>query len=75
MPLRVSVPLAIIIGAVLVCATLVVVNVRTSYPRRGMAPQVYNQLLASGCTAQYEPGAPGFAPVAVSVNCPLWVRL
>lgn len=66
---------AIIVAAVLVCATLVILNVRMTYPLRGLGTDangpVYLRLLYSGCTPQYVGGT---ADAPISVSCPLWVR-
>jgi hypothetical protein len=73
---RLSLPVAIVLAAVMICATLVALNLRVTYPTEGMNSQAYGHLLASGCNGTgYLPGGmPGVAPVAMALSCPLWVR-
>jgi hypothetical protein len=70
------VAIAIVLAAAMICATLVVLNVRTIYPRIDVASNtlvmdngVYLRLLANGCTGVVNP-----AGGTTSVSCPLWVR-
>jgi hypothetical protein len=67
---------AIVLGAAMICATLVVLNVRVIYPRFDLATnttvmddKTYVQMLAKGCSQQLLPGGGN-----VSISCPLWVR-
>jgi len=64
---------AIVLAAAIVCATLIALNFRVTYPLQSLdlSTPVYYQLLERGCTPQYLPGPP---PTPFSVSCPLWVR-
>lgn len=70
--------MAIVLSAVLICATLLALNLRQTYPLQAFVGTSggarYQQALNSGCTPQY------LAPTELgstlyAVNCPLWVRL
>jgi hypothetical protein len=67
--------LAILIAALMLCATLLVLNLRRTYPfvdttnnKLLIDNTVYLRLLSSGCTTVPTP-AGGVA----AVSCPLWV--
>lgn len=61
---------AIVIAAAMICATLVLLNLRTVYPMTDSQIQAkYLQLVQSGCTDVSITGG-GLA----AISCPLWVR-
>jgi len=65
--------IAIVIATALVCATLIALNLRTTYPITvivGKEPQALTQLLSSGCTLMTVPDT----GARVGLSCPLWVR-
>jgi hypothetical protein len=64
---------AIVIAAAMICGTLIVVNMRVTYPMVNgnvvMDGNVYTRLLSSGCTVITSPSGGQFG-----VSCPLWIR-
>ena len=62
---------AIVLAAAMVCATMLALNLRTTYslsdPKIG---PVYARLLQSGC----ESTGYSVAGTPIAVSCPLWVR-
>jgi hypothetical protein len=67
---QILVAVAIVIGAIMICATLLALNVRTVYPMTDRQIQTeYLQLVQSGCTDVSITGG-GLA----AISCPLWVR-
>jgi hypothetical protein len=63
--------LAILIAALMVCATLLALNLHTTYRLQGMGSPTYLHLLYSGCTPLVIPGPPDSV---VAVTCPLWIN-
>jgi len=65
---------AIVIGALMICATLVVLNLRTTYPLitngQPMSAETFTKLMSSGCTLLTTPDTGG----RFGLSCPLWVR-
>lgn len=61
----------IVLAALLVCGTLVALNVRTTYPMTQVGKDgTWLRLLQKGCTLNYGPTPD---PIAVAVSCPVWI--
>jgi hypothetical protein len=61
--------LAILIASAMVCATLLALNLHSTYRIQGMGGDTYLHLLYSGCSVVTTPEGG-----QVAMTCPLWVN-
>jgi len=58
-----------VIATAMLCATLLLLNLRISYPTQGMKQDVYTRLTTSGCTENIV-----LNNLPIALSCPLWVH-
>jgi hypothetical protein len=65
-------PAAIVLAAVMICATLLVLNLRVTYPVPDLNGQTITRLIEHGCTAV--PFGISGNNATVAISCPVWLR-